>query len=115
MHLEIEPIPDLSPPFQRTIYRTVQEALTNVRKHAPGASAGVRIWFEAGHIRATITNTAPTRPVVPLPSSHHGLLGLQERAELLDGAVDATPTPDGGYRLDLTLPAERYNPPSADR
>ncbi|MER6995408.1 histidine kinase [Streptomyces sp. NPDC000410] len=91
---------------QRAIYRTVQEALTNVRKHAPGATATVRVSHEGGAVRVTVTNTAPQRPALPLPSAHYGLVGLRQRAALLGGTVTAGPTADGGYELRLELPAE---------
>lgn len=98
-------LPDgLPPTVQRAVYRTVQEALTNVRKHAPGASATIRIRHEGGNVHATVTNTAPTRPALPLPSASHGLVGLRQRAELLGGTVTAGHTTDGGYELHLTLP-----------
>lgn len=95
---------DLPPPVQRAVYRTVQEALTNIRKHAPGARATVRIEHSGGTLRATVANTAPTRSALPLPSARHGLAGLRQRAELLGGAVTAGPTADGGYELLLELP-----------
>ncbi|MBP2326632.1 signal transduction histidine kinase [Kibdelosporangium banguiense] len=88
---------------QRAIYRTVQEALTNVRKHAPGATATVHIEREDTDLTVTITNTRPTRPAVQLPSAHHGLIGLRERAELLGGTVEAGPIPGGGFRVRLAL------------
>lgn len=94
----------LPPTVQRAIYRTVQEALTNVRKHAPGAAATVWVSNEGGSVRATITNTAPTRPSLALPSTHYGLVGLRQRAELLGGTVTSGPTGDGGYELRLELP-----------
>ncbi|WP_369251452.1 sensor histidine kinase [Streptomyces sp. R41] len=97
---------DLPPTVQRAIYRAVQEALTNTRKHAPGTTATVRISHEDGAVRATVTNTAPTRPPLPLPSAHHGLVGLRQRAALLGGTVTSGPTPDGGYELRLELPSE---------
>ncbi|KPI05772.1 integral membrane sensor signal transduction histidine kinase [Actinobacteria bacterium OV450] len=97
--------PHISTTAQRTVYRTVQEALTNVRKHAPGARADVRLWHDARHFGVTITNTAPTRPSVPLPSARHGLIGLRERAELLHGTLTAEPTPQGGYEVELRAPA----------
>jgi signal transduction histidine kinase len=97
---------DLPPTVQRAIYRTVQEALTNTRKHAPGSTATVRIRHEVGAVRATVTNTAPTRSPLPLPSSHHGLVGLRQRAALLGGTVTSGPTADGGYELRLELPSE---------
>ncbi|MER5179266.1 histidine kinase [Streptomyces sp. NPDC002896] len=108
--IEAELVTDLpgSPPqtVQRAIYRTVQEALTNVRKHAPGATATVRIAHEDGAVRVTVTNTAPTRPPFPLPSARYGLVGLRQRAALLGGTVTSGPTADGGYELRLELPAE---------
>jgi signal transduction histidine kinase len=91
-------------PAQRAIYRTVQESLTNVRKHAPGATATIEIWQDTDHFGLTITNTAPSRPAVALPSARHGLIGLRERAELLGGGVVAEPSADGGFQVRLRLP-----------
>ncbi|KOT83429.1 histidine kinase, partial [Streptomyces rimosus subsp. pseudoverticillatus] len=93
--------PGISTTAQRTIYRTVQEALTNVRKHAPGARAEVRLWHDTAHFGVTVTNTAPTRPSVALPSSRQGLIGLRERADLLDGTFTTGPTPQGGFQVEL--------------
>ncbi|WAU86132.1 histidine kinase [Streptomyces sp. Qhu-G9] len=92
-------------PAQRAVYRTVQEALTNVRKHAPGATATVRLWQECDELGVTVTNTPPTRPTLELPSSQQGLIGLGERAENLAGSFEAGPTATGGYRAHLRLPA----------
>jgi signal transduction histidine kinase len=97
---------DLPPAVQRAVYRTVQEALTNARKHAPGATATIHVRHRGGTVHATVANTAPTRPALPLPGAHHGLVGLRQRAELLGGTVASGPTPDGGYALRLELPAE---------
>jgi signal transduction histidine kinase len=98
-------LPDgLPPTIQRTIYRTVQEALTNVRKHAPGSTATIRICHEDGAVRVTVTNTAPARPALPLPSAHYGLVALRQRAALLGGTVTSGPTTGGGYELHLSLP-----------
>ncbi|WP_405747119.1 histidine kinase [Streptomyces sp. NBC_01525] len=98
--------PDISAPAQRAVYRTVQESLTNVRKHAPGARATVRLWHDATHFGVDVTNTPPTRPALPLPSSHHGLVGLGERAELLGGTLTFGPTPEGGYAVRLRAPRQ---------
>ncbi|MFF7468975.1 histidine kinase [Streptomyces sp. NPDC008092] len=97
---------DLPPTLQRAVYRTVQEALTNVRKHAPGAAAAIHIHLRGGTLRTTVTNTAPAHLPLALPSAHHGLAGLRQRAELLGGTVTSGPTPDGGYELHLDLPTE---------
>ncbi len=96
--------PTVGTPVQRALYRTVQEALTNVRKHAPGATAGVELWQDGDAIGVTVTNTAPTRPSLPLPGSQQGLVGLRERAEILHGTLEAGPTADGGYRVRMRVP-----------
>ncbi|WP_330269334.1 sensor histidine kinase [Streptomyces griseorubiginosus] len=97
---------DIGTPAQRALYRTVQEALTNVRKHAPGARAAVRLWHQPGAFGVTVTNTPPTRPSLPLPGSRQGLIGLAERAELLGGTFESGATGDGGYRVTLRIPAD---------
>ncbi|MGO1050292.1 sensor histidine kinase [Crossiella sp. CA198] len=91
-------------PVQRAIYRTIQEALTNVRKHAPGAKAIIEFNQDNTDLTVTVTNTASSRPALALPSARHGLIGLQERAALLDGRFHAGPTADGGFQLRLRLP-----------
>ena len=105
---------DLPPAIQRAVYRTVQEALTNVRKHAPGATATIHLHHVDGAVRATVTNTAPTQPALPLPGAHHGLVGLRQRAELLGGTVTSGPTRDGGYQIHLELPTQVVPRPEGD-
>ncbi|MEU6365240.1 histidine kinase [Streptomyces sp. NPDC046931] len=97
--------PTVGTPAQRALYRTVQEALTNVRKHAPGAKATVELWHDGTDVGVTITNTAPTRPALPLPSAHQGLVGLRERAEILHGTFESGPTSDRGFRVRMRIPA----------
>jgi signal transduction histidine kinase len=97
---------DISAPLQRAIYRTVQESLTNVRKHAPGATVVIHIGQTETTLTVEITNGPPTRTAVPLPSAQHGLIGLRERAELLGGTLDAGPAPGGGFTLLLRVPAD---------
>ncbi|WP_217206023.1 sensor histidine kinase [Streptomyces sp. AC550_RSS872] len=100
--------PTVGTPAQRALYRTVQEALTNVRKHAPGADARVELWQDGDDVGVTVTNTAPTRPSLSLPGSQQGLAGLRERADILHGTLESGPTAEGGYRVRLRIP------PSAD-
>ena len=102
--LDLDVPPDLSPAVDRTIYRTVQEALTNVRKHAPGATATVRICHDPTALTVSVANTAPTQARLPLPSTQHGLISLRERAEMLGGTLVAGPTDDHGYLLLVRLP-----------
>nr|WP_240044808.1 sensor histidine kinase [Streptomyces alboflavus] len=106
---------DLPAPVQRTLYRTVQEALTNARKHAPGSRVTVHLWHDLDHIGVTVTNTPPSRPATPLPGAHLGLIGLRERADLLHGHFDSGPTTEGGFTVSLTLPYAPEAQPSGRR
>ncbi|PPK66750.1 histidine kinase [Actinokineospora auranticolor] len=96
---------DLPGPVSRAAYRTVQEALTNVRKHAAGSRTSVRILTRDGALVVEVDNERPrTGQVGTLPSGGHGLLGLRERAGLLGGEFDAGPTDDGGFRVSARYP-----------
>ena len=97
---------DLPASVQRAIYRTVQEALTNIRKHAPGATATITAHSIRNDLSVTVHNTAATAPSMQLPASGHGLVGLRERAELLGGTLSEEATSDGGFTLTLTLPQD---------
>ena len=90
---------------QRAAYRTVQEALTNITKHAPGARVTVQVTPWQRGLRVAVRNgPAPSQPISGLPDGGHGLIGLRERAELLGGTLRTEPTPDGGYLVEVTFP-----------
>ncbi|MGW3241579.1 sensor histidine kinase [Streptomyces sp. NPDC001070] len=93
------------PPVQHAAYRTVQEALTNVRKHAPGARTEVSVRLAADALHVAVRN-GPCGGVhgPALPSGGHGITGLRERAAALGGTLDAGPEPDGGFLVRATLP-----------
>ncbi|HEV2777971.1 MAG TPA: histidine kinase [Actinophytocola sp.] len=93
-----------SPAVGRTAYRIVQESLTNIGTHAPGAGATVRVRYGGDRVRLTIRNT-PGTMTVNSGQSGSGLLGLRQRVELVGGTLHAGPTPDGGFEVDATLPA----------
>jgi signal transduction histidine kinase len=95
---------DLPAAAQRAVYRTVQEGLTNARKHATGADVRVDGRLEAGHVVIEIDAGAPTLPLLDLPSGHHGLTGLRERAQLLGGTLTAEQRGDGSHLLRLRFP-----------
>lgn len=95
---------DLDAATQRAVYRTVQEGLTNARKHAPGAPIDVELWQDTSVGGVTVTNGPPTRQPLSLPGAGHGLIGLRERAELLHGTLTTERTGDGGFRISLHLP-----------
>lgn len=103
------------PPVERAAYRTLQEALTNVGKHAPGARVTVTVRPMREGLRVTVCNgPSPTpSPGGALPGGGHGLVGLRERAEQLGGVLVAAPTPDGGFRVEATLPGADESAPSS--
>jgi signal transduction histidine kinase len=97
-----------SPIVGRTTYRIVREALTNVRKHAPGAAVVVHISYAEAQVRLSVRNTRPTgRPEGDLAAtgSGLGLAGLRQRIDLMDGTLSAGSTPDGGFCLEATMPS----------
>ena len=96
----------ISPAVRRTMYRVVQESLTNVHKHAPGAHTEITIHCGPSSVRAVIRNTAPSSaPGTAPPRSGNGLLGLRGRVEMVGGTLTAGPTDDGGFEVDAVLPA----------
>ncbi len=96
--------PDLSPGQALVAYRIVQEALTNVLKHAGQVRALVRLSCEPGRVVIDVFNEAPS--VVPdSVRSGHGLVGMRERVGMYGGVVRAGPA-DGGFRVTAELPVE---------
>ncbi|MER7838231.1 sensor histidine kinase [Streptomyces sp. NPDC096040] len=95
----------LPPGVELSAYRIVQEALSNVLRHAPGATARVEIEYMSYGLLVGVGNTRPTRPAPASPGAGHGLLGMRERAAMLGGALTAERRPDGGYQVFARLPA----------
>ncbi|MFI8233638.1 histidine kinase [Streptomyces sp. NPDC085900] len=99
-------------------YRIVQEALSNVLRHAPGATASVEIAYVPYGLRVEVLNSPSSRPVSESPGAGHGLLGMRERAGMLGGHLLAGPRPGGGYQISAFLPvtphAEAAGPVAAD-
>ncbi len=100
--------PDVvAPTVRRTLFRVVQESLTNVHKHAPGADATVSVHYGRDNVRATVSNTPPRRPPdrdLAASGGGSGLAGLRHRVEVVGGSLRAGSTSDGGYRVQATLP-----------
>jgi len=87
------------------LYRTAQEALSNVRKHAPGARVDVRLAWGTDDVRLVVENAGGGKPDadVSASGSGYGLTGMAERARLLGGELDAGRT-ENGFRVALRLP-----------
>ncbi|GAB3961933.1 histidine kinase [Actinoallomurus acanthiterrae] len=97
----------------RSAYRTVQEALTNARKHAPDATVSVVVDGSAGadltiDVRNPLVNAASG-----IPGSGTGLIGLAERATLSGGRLEHGPTPDGEFLVRAWLPWREDRPEPA--
>lgn len=97
----------VSPVVGRTAHRIVREALTNARKHAPGARVEVRVAYRTDGVRLTVRNAGATRPLDPevvATGSGAGLTGLRQRVELVGGSLEARG--DGqGFLVEALLPA----------
>ena len=94
---------------ERTAYRLVQEALTNVHKHAAGAATQICLKYEPKRLEVTVRNARPANgpdPSLALRTNGHGLLGLRERVTLLGGSFHAGPRLDGGFEVRASIPTQ---------
>ncbi|MFE9955437.1 sensor histidine kinase [Micromonospora sp. NPDC005299] len=96
----------LPPGLELTVYRVVQESLTNALKHAGvGAAVELRLDWSADSVVVRAVDDGRGRPVVrPAPSGGHGLVGMRERVGVYDGSLAAGPTLGGGWRVEARLP-----------
>ena len=90
-------------------YRVVQEALTNVHKHAAGAKTHVRLAHRVSEIAMQVENEPPpevsSASSARLPSGGNGLVGMKERVAALGGVFVSGPTDAGGFRVSAVIPA----------
>ncbi|WP_326597151.1 sensor histidine kinase [Streptomyces sp. NBC_01803] len=102
---------------ESTAYRVVQEALTNVHKHAAGAAARVRLAHRDGEVAVLVQNEAPDGGIgapdgARLPSGGNGLVGMRERVTALGGGFVSGPTDSGGFRVSAVIPDQRRPEPA---
>jgi signal transduction histidine kinase len=92
-------------------FRIIQEALTNVVKHAAGATTKVTLAYRAHGIELTVTDTDDElrAGLMPGPSDGHGVIGMRERAALFGGTLRTEVIP-GGFEVAATLPYEPAAP-----
>ncbi len=106
----------LSPGVELSCYRIIDEALTNVARHAPGAPTRVVLRYRPGELDIEVANAAPpgeARPAAPRPASGgRGVRGMRERAELYGGSLDARPCPGGGFAVTAAIPCDPVPEPA---
>jgi signal transduction histidine kinase len=106
---------ELPPGLDLAAYRVVQEALTNVLKHAPAASTAVRIEYRDVDLLIEVTNEGAAltaRESGRERGSGRGLLGLRERIAIYGGSLEAGPLPGGGWRVRATIPLAAVDVPA---
>ncbi|QDY08584.1 sensor histidine kinase [Micromonospora sp. HM134] len=95
----------LPPGLDLTVYRVVQEALTNTLKHAGvGAHATVVLGVDDGLVVRVTDDGRGRPPARPAPSGGHGLVGMRERVGVYDGRLTAGPRTGGGWQVEVRLP-----------
>ena len=95
----------LDPGVELAAYRVVQEALTNSRRHAPGAAVDVELRYAADVLQLRIRDNGPGPPAAR-PAGGHGLLGMRERAAAVGGELCTGTAAGGGFLVEAWLPAK---------
>ncbi len=117
LEMDIRGTRELPGGVELSVYRIVQEALTNVVKHAAPARCRVEVDGHGGVVRIEVTDDGPD-PGILLERSRqpggHGLIGMRERVTMYGGVLTSGPRPEGGYRVSVRLPYRhaRTNAPS---
>ncbi|KUH35280.1 MULTISPECIES: sensor histidine kinase [Streptomyces] len=98
---------EYAPEVEQTAYRVVQEALTNVHKHAAGSKVVVRLAHRGDEVAMQVENGPCDAAAADadLPSGGNGLVGMRERVTALGGVFVSGPTDAGGFRVSAVLPA----------
>jgi signal transduction histidine kinase len=93
----------LAPGVELTAYRIIQEALTNARRHAPGASVDVSLFYTGDALRLRVRDDGVGGDGFQ-PGEGHGLVGMRERAAMVGGSLTAGPAIGGGFIVEASLP-----------
>jgi signal transduction histidine kinase len=99
------PVAEFDPGVELAAYRIVQEALTNARRHAPGAAVDVELRYEQDALRLRIRDNGPG-PDQAAAAAGHGLLGMRERALAVGGSLRTGAAHGGGFCVEAVLPAK---------
>lgn len=99
-----EPLPEVSGPIGRAVYRLIQESLTNAAKHAAGAEVRVALRVHGAALEVDVRNGRGDRTFVAAQGSGSGLVGMRERIVLAGGTLHAGPLATGGFAVHARLP-----------
>ena len=106
------PVAEFDPGVELAAYRITQEALTNARRHAPGAAVDVELRYGDDALRLRIRDNGPGPSAASAAEAAgseppgHGLLGMRERALAVGGSLRTGPAPGGGFCVEAVLPAK---------
>jgi signal transduction histidine kinase len=95
---------ELSDGLELSAYRIVQEALTNVLKHAGSTDTRVEIDYQTDSLELVVRDAGPQAPLIATSSGGHGLAGMRERVSLYGGTLEAGGDASGGFRVRVLLP-----------
>jgi signal transduction histidine kinase len=108
------PVTALDPGVELAVYRIVQEALTNARRHAPGAAVDVELRYSRDTLLVRVRDNGPGAAVPSAPATGHGLLGMRERAQAAGGELRAGGLGEGvGFLVQASLPVQAAGPSAA--
>jgi signal transduction histidine kinase len=102
--VRVSPLPPVPAPVGEAAYRIVQEALTNVLRHADAADASVDLVAADGVLRITVTDGGPPLSTAPPSSTGAGIPGMRAQAHALGGTLTAEPGPGAGFTVVAALP-----------
>ena len=97
----------LSTDAQLTIFRILQESLTNAAKHSGAKEVLVKLAFDEGRLGIEVRDDGKGFDASKTPRGHYGLINMRERAHKIGGEVEITTAPDQGTRVTLSLPLAR--------
>lgn len=108
-------VDDLSETVAVSVFRLVQESVTNAIRHAPGSTCTITVTGGRRSLEVEVTDTGPAAGAVrePVPGSGSGQLGMRERVSLLGGTFTAGPVQGGGYRVHARIPLDPGTPSRA--
>jgi signal transduction histidine kinase len=93
-----------------TVYRIVQEALTNAARHAAGSTVGVSLRYQPQSVEVAVVDDGGERAVGVVPGAGRGLLGMRERVAVFAGTLETGPSAGGGFAVHARLPVPAEEP-----